>query len=178
MQISIYKLILILFAALWVSTVQAKGGDGQDFTLPDVNGVNHSLSDYRGKWVVVNYWATWCPPCLEEIPELVMFHDKHKNKDALVLGVSVEDIGVPALRRFMDDRMMDYPVLLAGADYQSPLGPVRGLPVTFLIAPNGEIAATHLGRLDAAMIERFIASAPAHFRVKASVPPAGKPVPR
>ncbi len=178
MQISVCKAILILFAVLWVSAAQAKGDGGHDFTLPDSNGVSHKLSDYRGKWVVVNYWATWCPPCLEEIPELVMFHDRHKNKDALVLGVSVEDIGIAALRKFMDERMMDYPVLLGGSTYESPLGPVRGLPVTFLIAPNGEIAATHLGRIDAASIERFIASSPAHVRVKAGAVPAGKTTPR
>ena len=178
MHISVCKAILILFATLWVFAAQAKDVNGQDFTLPDLNGVSHSLSDYRGKWVVVNYWATWCPPCLEEIPELVMFHDKHKNKDALVLGVSVEDIGIPALRRFMDEYMMDYPVLLGGSQYESPLGPVRRLPVTFLIAPNGEIAASHLGRIDAASIERFMASAAARFRAKTGASPVGKSAPK
>lgn len=174
MRVNFCKSILILFAALWVSGAQAKP-EGNDFALPDVNGVSHKLSDYRGKWVVVNYWATWCPPCLEEIPELVMFHDKHKNRNAMVLGVALEDIGVQALRKFMDEHMMDYPVLLGGSTYDSPLGPVRGLPVTYLIAPNGEIAASHLGRIDAASIERFIASSAARFRLKAGSPTAGKP---
>ena len=164
MRVSFCKAILILFAALWVSAAAAKGND---FALPDVNGVSHKLSDYRGKWVVVNYWATWCPPCLQEIPDLVMFHDRHKDKDAVVLGVVMEDIGVQALREFMDDHLMDYPVLRGGSRYDSPLGPVAGLPVTYLIAPNGEIAAQHLGRIDAASIEAFIKSPPPQFRISA-----------
>ncbi len=164
MRVNFCRYILILFAALWVSSAVAKGND---FALPDTEAVSHKLSDYRGKWVVVNYWATWCPPCLQEIPDLVMFHDRHKDKDAVVLGVVMEDIDVSSLREFMDDHLMDYPVLRGGARYDSPLGPVDGLPVTYLIAPNGEIAAQHLGRIDAASIEAFIKSPPPQFRVSA-----------
>ena len=163
-RVKFYKVILILFAALWVSAAAAKGND---FALPDVNGVSHKLSDYRGKWVVVNYWATWCPPCLQEIPDLVMFHDRHKNKDAIVLGVVMEDISVQSLREFMDDHLMDYPVLRGGSRYNSPLGPIAGLPVTYLIAPNGEIAAQHLGRINAESIEAFIKSPPPQFQTGA-----------
>ena len=61
--------------------------------MPDLSGKMRSLEDYRGKWVIVNYWATWCPPCQEEIPDLVDFHDSHKDTDAVVLGVNFEDIG-------------------------------------------------------------------------------------
>ncbi|MBI5041729.1 MAG: TlpA family protein disulfide reductase, partial [Gammaproteobacteria bacterium] len=57
-----------------------------DFSLPDVQGKQRNLSEFRGQWVVVNFWATWCPPCLEEIPDLVLFHERHQAKDAMVLG--------------------------------------------------------------------------------------------
>ena len=72
-----------------------------DFELAGLEGKRHKLSDYRGKWVVVNYWATWCPPCLEEMPELEMFHNNHKDKDAIVLGVNLEKIDAALLRGFV-----------------------------------------------------------------------------
>ncbi|MEW8429404.1 MAG: TlpA family protein disulfide reductase, partial [gamma proteobacterium symbiont of Ctena orbiculata] len=61
-----------------------------DFELPGLDGKRYRLSDYRGKWVLVNYWATWCPSCREELPELEVFHNNHKDTDAVVLGVAME----------------------------------------------------------------------------------------
>lgn len=132
----------------------------QDFTLPDVQGVNHKLSDYRGQWVVVNYWASDCQPCLDEMPELSAFHDRHKNKDALVLGVNMDGMIASQLREFAEDHFLSYPVLRAGKRHVSPLGPIPGFPTTYLISPQGEIAASHLGGISAAMIEKFIQSYP------------------
>jgi thiol-disulfide isomerase/thioredoxin len=100
--------------ALTAALVSAAGtavAQPVDFRLPDVNNQHRQLSEFRGKWVVVNYWATWCPPCLEEIPELVLFHEGHKDKDAVVLGVDFESIPLSRLKSFVDDNMMYYPVL-------------------------------------------------------------------
>src|SRR3989338_8143982 len=66
-------------------SVQAAG-----FSLEDTQGNSHRLEDYRGKWVLVNFWATWCPPCLSEIPELSSLHDTHKGKDLVVIGIAIE----------------------------------------------------------------------------------------
>lgn len=128
-----------------------------DFTLPDVQGVEHKLSDYRGKWVVVNYWATWCPPCLTEIPELVDFHEDHKDKDAVVLGVNFESIGANGLKQFVDEYFMNYPVLRSKPGPSSALGPIPGLPTTYLVSPQGEIVARQVGPVTAKRITDFIA---------------------
>ena len=72
-----------------------------DFALPDLDGKIHRLSDYRGKWVVVNYWATWCPPCLEEIPELEDFYSEHHKRDAIVVGINYEDSDPAYLKSFV-----------------------------------------------------------------------------
>jgi thiol-disulfide isomerase/thioredoxin len=127
-----------------------------DFTLPDLEGKNHKLSDYRGKWVVVNYWATWCPPCLKEIPDLIEFHEAHKTKDAVVIGVDFEDIAVKELTEFVDEYFIDYTVLRQKPAARSDLGLISGLPTSFLISPEGELIARQTGPVSAKMIEDFI----------------------
>jgi thiol-disulfide isomerase/thioredoxin len=149
------RISVILFALLVLS---APSFAAVDFMLKDVDGVPHKLSDYRGKWVVVNYWATWCGPCLEEIPMLDEFHARHKDKDAIVLGVNAEDIDIADLREFVDEHFITYPVLRGDTNDESPLGPIYGLPTTFLISPAGEIATIHLGSVTRAAIEEFIES--------------------
>lgn len=126
-----------------------------DFTLEGVDGRKYSLSDYRGKWVVVNYWATWCPPCLEEIPELVHFHEQHKDKDAVVLGVNMEDIDRETLTAFIDEQFITYPILLQKPGMQA-VGPIPGLPTTYLVSPEGEVAGRKLGGITAEDIESYI----------------------
>ena len=128
-----------------------------DFTLKDVNGKPRSLSEFRGKWVVVNYWATWCTPCLDEIPELVKFHEKHKDKDAVVLGIDFEETDPAYLREFVDTHFMTYPVLSMEPDPVTPLGPVLGLPTTYIISPEGERVARQVGPITGKILEDFLA---------------------
>jgi len=127
-----------------------------DFALPDLKGVTQKLSDYRGKWVVVNYWATWCPPCLTEIPELIAFHEKHKDNDAVVIGVDLEDISLGELNEFVESYFLNYPVLRKMPAAKSNLGIISGLPTSFIISPKGEIMAKQTGGITAKMIEDFI----------------------
>jgi thiol-disulfide isomerase/thioredoxin len=129
-----------------------------DFVLPDLDGGEHRLSDYRGKWVLVNYWATWCPPCLEEMPELEMFHETHKDKDAVVLGINLEQIAPERLRAFVDEQFISYPILRADPDRPGPFGPIRAMPTSFLVGPRGELRGQQVGTLTAEQLEVFIAS--------------------
>ena len=127
-----------------------------DFTLNDVDGKPRSLSEFRGKWVIVNYWATWCPPCLDEIPDLVEFHEKHKDKDAVVLGINFEEADREQLLEFVDQHFMTYPVLSMDPVPVTPLGPVLGLPTTYIISPQGERVARQEGPITGAAIEAFL----------------------
>ncbi|HEY9198958.1 MAG TPA: TlpA disulfide reductase family protein [Gammaproteobacteria bacterium] len=136
----------------------ARAGSGPvDFSLPDVEGKQRSLAEFRGKWVVVNYWATWCPPCLEEMPDLQAFHDRHADKDAVVLGVNFEDIPQEQLKAFVDENFISYPVLRNGD--MSPAHErlaVGGLPTTYIISPEGVPVARQIGTITGSDIERFM----------------------
>ena len=143
-----------LLAALLLPTAGAA-----EFATKDLDGATHKLSDYRGKWVVVNFWATWCPPCLEELPELVSFHDDHAAKDAVVLGVNSEDIAVERLRQFADDYLISYPLFTNPVPAQRALGRVRGLPTSVLISPEGEVVTRHEGAVTQRDLERYIEKA-------------------
>ena len=128
-----------------------------DFSLPDVAGKVHRLSDHRGKWAVVNFWATWCGPCMVEIPELVRFHERHKDHDAVVVGVNFEEIETPALVEFIARMRINYPIVRAGDKPLLPFEPLKGLPSTFFVDPRGELAASHTGPVTAEAIEGFLA---------------------
>ncbi len=150
------KRIVYAFMGLFSVAAASVCAGPVDFSLPDLEGVQHRLSDYRGKWVVVNYWATWCPPCLEEMPELETFHDSHKDKDAVVLGVNLEQINLSRLRNFVEEQFLSYPVLRDRPRTTTELGPIPGMPTTYVVSPEGELAARQVGGVTRDMLEDFI----------------------
>ena len=128
-----------------------------DFALPDADGRIHRLSEHRGKWVVINFWATWCGPCMIEIPELMRFHARHKDDDAIVIGVNFEEIDTPDLVKFIAEMDINYLVVRAGDKPILPFEPLKGLPSTFFVDPHGELVASHVGPVTGAAIDDFLA---------------------
>jgi thiol-disulfide isomerase/thioredoxin len=147
----------ILFFVLSFFAVTAVA-ESYELEMPDLKGHQHKLSDYRGKWVVINYWATWCPPCLEEIPELVEFHDKHHLNKAVVLGIDYEEADHAYLKTFVEENFISYPILLPDLKVKPPFGKILGLPTTFVIAPNGKLAATRVGGVTREWLEAVTTS--------------------
>ena len=126
-----------------------------NFELPALDGAAHQLSDYRGEWVVVNYWATWCAPCRKEIPDLSALHDS--RADITVLGLAFEDTEVEVFERFLVDYPASYPILLVDVyDPPADLGAPRALPTTFLVDADGELVNTWLGPVTGKMITDWI----------------------
>ena len=150
------SMLLLLPLAVATSTARAES-HLVDFSLPDADGRIHRLSDHRGKWVVINFWATWCGPCMVEIPELMRFHERRKDHDAIVIGVNFEEIDTPDLVKFIAEMDINYLVVRAGDKPILPFEPLKGLPSTFFVDPHGELVASHVGPVTGAAIDDFLA---------------------
>jgi thiol-disulfide isomerase/thioredoxin len=127
-----------------------------DMPLTALNGSKTNLDRYQGKWLVVNYWATWCRPCIVEMPELQSFHDENVDNNAMVVGINAENISQQRLQTFLDDYFITYPIFVSGPTQQSELGLIPGLPTTFLVTPEGKVVARQVGPVTREMIEQFI----------------------
>ena len=117
-----------------------------NFTLKDMNGKDVRLSDYKGKVILLDFWATWCGPCKVEIPWFVEFQQKYGARGLQVIGVSVDDT-VEKLKPYVSQFKMNYPVLqgLNHDDVQDAYGPMWAIPVTAVISRDGKICGKHMG---------------------------------
>ena len=122
-----------------------KRHEAPDFALKDADGKTVRLTDYRGKVVLLDFWATWCPPCKLEIPWLIDIERKNKDRGFAVLGVSMDDEGWEVVKPFMKEVGMNYRVVIGNDATAEMYGNVESLPETFLIDRAGKIAAIHIG---------------------------------
>lgn len=126
-----------------------------DFVLQDTQGQLQRLGDYRGKWVLVNFWATWCPPCLAEVPELVALHNAHRNKDLIIIGISM-DSTPESVADFAKRKKISYPLVLGSEKIAQQIGKVEVLPTSFLFGPDGRLVTTQAGELTRESVEAFL----------------------
>ncbi len=131
-------------------------GNAADFVLEDIQGKTHRLADYRGKWVLVNFWATWCSPCLSEIPELISLHDAHKDKDLLVIGIAMQSGSRKKVADFAQTHGISYPVVLGDFKAAKQVGAVDVLPSSYLYNPKGEQVSYQAGEVTRTAVETYI----------------------
>ena len=143
-----YVLLTLLFVSCGVAHAT------EAFVLKDMSGAEHRLSQYLGKWVIVNYWATWCPPCLEEVPEFVALYDERRNKDVMVIGVVFDYESIKTVSDYVDDMLMSYPIVLGSDNIVKQIGPADVLPTTYLFNPKGKLVKVKRGLVSRRHLEK------------------------
>ena len=128
-----------------------------DFVLPQLDGTPLRLSDYRGKVVLLDFWATWCDPCREETPHFVELQREFADRGLQIIGVSMDDTSEP-VRYFYQQFHVNYPVVMGSAKTGEAYGGVLGLPIVFLLDREGRIVAKHMGPTKAGTFDREIAA--------------------
>ena len=150
------KLIRLCLSGLLIACLPTLPASAEpaDFTLSDLDGNKVSLSDYRGRWVIVNFWASWCPPCVRELPELVRY--QQTNPSVQVIGINFEESTAAEARRFLEPFNINFPSLLVGSSPLVPFEPLEGLPTTAIVNPAGELVERHMGPVTADHLEGII----------------------
>lgn len=152
-KLRIWQGIFVVLLLCCYSFAVAGGG----FILTDTAGKRHILSQYKGKWVIVNYWATWCPPCLEEVPDLVALYDSRKGKDVQMFGVVFDYENTKEVAEYVDDMLMSYPIVLGDDTVVKQIGAADVLPTTYIYNPQGELVKTKRGKVSKAYLEEIMA---------------------
>jgi peroxiredoxin len=147
--------------------------EAPDFALKDSDGKTVHLTDYRGKVVMLDFWATWCPPCKLEIPWLIDLERKNKDRGFEVLGVSMDDEGWEVVKPFMREAGLNYRVVIGNDATAEIYGNVESLPETFLIDREGKIAAIHVGLASRKIFEDEVAQLLDSSKNAGIVPAAG-----
>ncbi len=144
-----------LLVALCSATATELGQMAPDFARDDLSGHLVRLADYRGKWVLLNFWASWCGPCLEEMPRFSVWQRAYGGEGLQIIGVSMDD-DVKPVKRLMVRTPAAYPIVLGDAALGKTFGGVLGLPLTYLIDPDGRIVERFQGVSDLARMEARI----------------------
>ena len=118
----------------------------EPFTVTDLDGRTLSSADWKGKVVLVNFWATWCPPCLAEIPDLIALQNKYRDR-LVVVGISEDEISPEMVKRFATEKKINYPIAMTSPELQTRFTGITALPTTFVLDPDGQIAYKRVGIL-------------------------------
>lgn len=145
---------------LWLLLCLPLASQAANFTLQDMQGKTHHLSDYRGKWVLVNFWATWCPPCLAEIPDLISLQNAHK--DIVVIGIAMDYASSKVVADFVRSHGINYPIVLGNSSVVAQIGDMEVLPTTYMYNPSGQQVSYQAGGITRQAVESYIKSKQGH----------------
>ncbi|MBA7465960.1 Thiol-disulfide oxidoreductase ResA [subsurface metagenome] len=139
-----------------VIITEKEWGDAPDFTLPDLEGNSLTLSDFKGRVIILNFWATWCPPCRKEIPDFVELYEKYKDEGLLIIGVNLDRGDSRTVKQFSKNYKINYPIVLGNVNVTQDYGGIRGIPTTFVIDRKGNIKKKYVGYRPKATFEGVV----------------------
>jgi len=145
---------VLMMAGLLAFTLNAWANE---FVFKDMQGKVQRLSDYNGKWVLVNFWATWCPPCLEEIPDLVDMYNARKASDFVIVGVAMSS-SKDSVLSFAKQMEISYPIVMGDDKIAAQIGRIDALPTSYLYDPSGKLVSYQAGMVTREAIETYIRS--------------------
>lgn len=159
----IRSIFVLIFAFLLINVAWAEEPSGLEVPLDSVDGKKVRLADFKGKVVLVNFWATWCPPCLNEIPDLIKLQTQYAEQGLMVVGVNfMEQPDKKRLEQFIDEQGINYPIVFSDSKtlqgLSRNLGGVFALPVTKLLNREGKMVASHIGELNYAEMQAMVES--------------------
>jgi thiol-disulfide isomerase/thioredoxin len=139
------------------ASCKAEGPANLNLTLKDMRDADFKMSSLKGKVVLVNFWASWCAPCLAEIPEFIKVREAYSEKGFEILGISTDDTP-EQLRDFAERNKVNYPLVQVTAEVEEAYGPVFGLPTSILVARDGSVCKRHFGPLSREELEKELKS--------------------
>lgn len=147
--------IFVVFGVFMIGTTSVSAQEAPDFTLTDLTGQKVSLSDYKGKVILLDFWATWCGPCKMEIPSFIQLQEQYGD-DVVVVGVSLDQGGPRVVEPFAKKNGINYPIVYGDGSVVQAYGGIRGIPTTFVIDRDFNIQRKYVGYTDHKVFENDI----------------------
>jgi peroxiredoxin len=154
---------LVLIIAAFILTKQPAmskdfglGKKAPEFSLKDVSGAEIKLSDFKNKVVIIDFWATWCPPCRQEIPHFIGLYSQYKGQGLEIIGIALDQNGEKTVKEFSAKNKINYTVLLGNNEVSDLYGGIEAIPTTFILDKDGNIRKKYIGYNEKKVFERDI----------------------
>jgi peroxiredoxin len=152
------SVVLVVFLFTACAAQSEKRQKAPNFSLQTQNGKVIELSKLKGKVVLMNFWATWCPPCRAEIPDLIEVYNTYKSKGFEIVGIALDEDGWSKVAPYIEEVKINYPVVLGSTKVVQQYGGIEAIPTTFIVDKKGYIVASQVGLLSKELLEQKLKS--------------------